>query len=197
MRGVDSGVGISHREVSADVGVDLVGDVREELVIRGHLRRESPRIGENPGARVHCHVEVCIGDPFAHVSGVVGGLWLAEGTIARGRLVLGPVMVVIAIEIDLIHVPAGVGIVAVGVQHDHYVEFGVLQDANRLSIPRCPSFDVEFSRQEGQFGPQMFVTVVPAVDVDLFFWCSIALVGKRPVGYLHDPLVAPIQCLTR
>ncbi len=142
---------------------------------------------------MHRYVEVGLGHPLVHVVGVVAGLRLGEGTVPTRRLVLGPVVVVVAVEVDLVHVPSRVGVVSVGVEQHHDVNLGVLQHLDGLGIAVAPALDVELRGQERQLCPEMLVTVVTAIDVHLLLERAVALVLNRPIGDLQHPLLSSVQ----
>ncbi len=190
---VDAGVGVADRQVAVDFLVDVVADELEEFPVRGHVGGEAPWICENPRACVHGDVEVCLGHPLVHVVGVVAGLRLAERPIPTRSLVGSPVVVVVAVQVHLVHVPSCVGVIAISVEQHHDVDLGALQYLDDLGIAVSPAFDVELCGQECEFGPEVLVAVVPAVDVHLLLGRTIALVLDRPVGDLQHPLLSSIQ----
>ena len=73
------------------------------------------------------------------------------------------------------------------------MQFSILQDRNRFIISGGPALDVEFGGQKGQFGSQVFVAVVAAVDVDLLLGSTIGFAIHRPIADLHHPLLATMQ----
>ena len=116
MGGIDSGIGIAHRQIGIDGLMDGISDVLIQLVITRHVAGETPWIGQYPSPGVHGHIEVGIDHIGRHVIGVITGLRLAEGAITAGGLLLGPVVVIIAVQVDLIHIPTAIEVVAVSIE---------------------------------------------------------------------------------
>ena len=77
-------------------------------------------------------------------------------------------MVVISVQVNLVDVPAGVDVVAVGVEHDEDVKFVVLQNFNGFFVAIVPSVDVPLGGQPSQGRTQVLVAVMAAVNVDDF-----------------------------
>ena len=197
MGGVDAGVGVAHREVGVDGLVYGVTDVLEQFPVWGHLTCESPRVGEDPGAGVHGDVKVRIGDPLRHVVGIVARLGFAERPVSARRLLGRPVVVVVAVEVDLVHVPATVGVVAIRIEQNHDMEFCVLQHFDGLRITIDPTLDVELRCQEGELCAQVLVAVVTSIDVHLLLRRAIGLGVVCPVADLHNPLLPSMDGRSR
>ena len=96
-------------------------------------------------------------------------------------------MVVVSIQVNLIDVPSGVDVVAVGVEHDEHVQLGVLKDLDGLFVAFVPGVDVPFCRQPSQRRTEVFVAVVPAIDVDDFLGRTVGFGLHGPVRKANDP----------
>ena len=77
-------------------------------------------------------------------------------------------MVVITVQVNLIDVPARVDVVAVRIEHDKDVNFGVLQRPNSLFVTIVPAVDVPLCGQPRQGRSEVLVAVMTAIDVDDF-----------------------------
>ena len=119
---------------------------------------------------MHGDVEVGVRDMSVDVGSVGRRFSLAEGAAARLCRRAGvPVVVVISIEVDLIDVPPCVDVVSIGVEHDEDVKFVVLENADGFLVTIVPAVDVPFGRQPCERRPEVFVAMVPAINVDNFF----------------------------
>ena len=137
-------VGVLNRDFR-NVGLDVVSYSPKQLPVGRLLGPFPPRVEDDPNAGVHRHVEVSIGDMGVDVRSVGGRFCFAEGAASRlGGGAGVPVVIVVAIQVHLVDVPAGVDVVSVRIKHDQDVKLGVLQHGDGVLISIVPSVDVPF-----------------------------------------------------
>ncbi len=184
---IESLIGVLHRNFG-DVSVHIVSNAPKQFPVGGLLGPLAPRVEDDPYTGVHGHIKVSVGHMSVDVGCVCCCFCFAERAAPRlGGGAGVPVVVVISVEVHLVDVPAGVNVVAVRIEHDEDVEFGILQDVDGLFVPLIPAVDVPFCRQPCQGCSEVFVSVVAAVNVDDFLGRPVGFGLHRPVRETNDP----------